>query len=188
MKILKVFVNASLLFTLTLIISAGCKDFDRRTQFNTTYTNRVILDSNNTNGTSGEATSDTLIVDFIGTVEDHSATENGIESVKIVRLALEIDKLKSHAGANFNVLDNLEVFIRGKGIDEVLIGSTDSIPSNIKYFEIKVIPENEDFEDLIKTEEFTCRMKFTPNTRILDSAYVIKITATYLIDTKRFGI
>ena len=188
MKFLKVYVNASLLLTLMLIVSVGCKDFDRRTQFNTTYTNRVILDSNNTSGSTGEVNSDTLIVDFIGTVEDHSATENGIESVKLVALALEIDKTKSPTGANFNIVDNLEIYLRGKGLDEVLIGKTDSVPANIKYFEIKVIPVNEDFEELVKTEEFTCRMKFTNSTRVQDSAYVIKITPTYLIDTKRFGI
>ena len=188
MKIFKVFVNAFLLFCLTLIISSGCKDFDRRTQFKTTYSNRVVLDTTNTSGTDGEVKSDTLIVDFIGTVEDHSATESKIESVKMVSIALEIDKGKSPGYANFNLLKDLEVYLTGKGMDEILIGTTDSIPQNIKYFEIRVIPEDEDFEDLVKTNEFTCRMKFTPTEKVRDSSYIIKITPTYLIDTRRFGV
>jgi predicted S18 family serine protease len=188
MKVLKVIVNAILLLCLTMMVSIGCKDFDRRTQFNTTYTNRVVLDSNNTKSNTGEVHSDTLIVDFIGTVEDHSSTENSIESVKLVGISLEIDKVKSPAGANFNVLKDLEVFLKGKGMDEIKIGATDSIPSNISYFEIKVIPENDDFEDLVKTEEFTCRMTYTANSMVVDSSYVVKITPTYLVDTKKFGI
>lgn len=189
MKIFKVIVNTGLLMCLALMVSVGCKDFDRRTQFNITYTNRVMLDSNNTKATTGEVISDTLKVDFIGTVEDHSSTENSIESVKLVRISLEIDKRKSPANANFNVIKDLDIFLKGKGMDEILIGSTDSIPSNIRYFEIKVIPSDEDFEDLVKTEEFICRMKYTTNARVMtDSAYVIKITPTYLVDTKKFGI
>ena len=188
MKILKIIVNAVLLFCLTLIISSGCKDFDRRTQFRTTYSNRVVLDSNNTVGTSSEVKSDTLKVDFIATVKDHSATENSIESVKLLTIGMEIDKAKSPGNANFNVIKDLEVYLNGKGMDEMLIGATDSIPQNIKYFEIKVIPVDEDFEDLVKTNEFTCRMKFTPKERIKDSSYTIKITPTYLVDTKRFGV
>lgn len=188
MKILKVIVNTVLLLCLTLIVSVGCKDFDRRTQFNTTYSNRVILDSNNTKSTGGEVFSDTLKVDFIGTVEDHSATENSIESVKLVRISLEIDKVKSPPSANFNIIQDLEIYLKGKGMDEILIGTTDSVPKNISYFEIRVIPENEDFVDLVKTEEYTCRMKFTPASQIQDSAYVVKITPTYLVDTKKLGI
>ena len=46
----------------------------------------------------------------------------------------------------------------------------------------------DDFEDLVKSEEFTCRMKFTPREPIKDSSYVIKITPTYLVDTRKFGI
>ena len=188
MKILKVTVNTFLLMCLALIVSVGCKDFDRRTQFNTTYSNRVLLGSNNTKDPTGEVRSDTLKVDFIGTVEDHSSTENSIESVKLVRISLEIDKVKSPANANFNVLKDLEIFLKGKGMDEILIGRTDSIPLNISYFEIKVIPENDDFEDLVKTEEYVCRMKYTTKARVMDSAYVVKITPTYLVDTKKFGI
>jgi hypothetical protein len=188
MKNVKVIVNIVILLCLALTVSVGCKDFDRRTQFNTTYTNRVVLDSNNTMSASGEVSSDTLIVDFIGTVEDHSSTENSIESVKLVSIGIEIDRLKSPSYANFNVLKDLEVYLKGKGMDEILIGSTDSIPSNIRYFEIKVIPVDEDFEDLVKTEEYTCRVKFTPNSKIADSSYVVKITPTYLIDTKKFGV
>lgn len=147
-----------------------------------------MLDSNNTKSTTGEVSSDTLNVDFIGTVEDHNSTENSIESVKLVKISLEIDRRKSPSNANFNILKDLEIYLTGKGMDEILIGATDSIPSNIRYFEIKVIPENEDFEDLVKTEEYTCRMKYTTNARVMDSAYVVKITPTYLIDTKKFGI
>ena len=95
MKIFKTIVNAVLLFCLTLIVSSGCSDFDRLTQFRTTYSNRVVLDTINTKGTSSEVKSDTLIVDFISTVKDHSATENSIESVKLITIGMEIDKNKS---------------------------------------------------------------------------------------------
>ncbi len=188
MKIFKTIVNTVFLIFLTLFVSSGCKDFDRRTQFRTTYSNRVVLDTINTKGTSSEVKSDTLIVDFLGTVKDHSSTENSIESVKLVTIGMEIDKGRSPDYANFNIIKDLEVYLTGKGMDEILIGSTDSIPSNIKYFEIKVIPVDDDFEDLVKSEEFTCRMKFTPREPIKDSSYVIKITPTYLVDTRKFGI
>mgnify|MGYP000911208205 CR=1 FL=1 len=188
MKIFKTIVNAVLLFCLTLIVSSGCSDFDRLTQFRTTYSNRVVLDTINTKGTSSEVKSDTLIVDFISTVKDHSATENSIESVKLITIGMEIDKNKSPDYANFNIIKDLEVYLTGKGMDEILIGSTDSIPTNVKYFEIKVIPVDEDFEDLVKSDQFTCRMKFTPREQIKDSSYVIKITPTYLVDTRRFGV
>ena len=101
---------------------------------------------------------------------------------------MEIDKDKSPDYANFNIIKDLRGLPNGKGMDEILIGSTDSIPTNVKYFEIKVIPVDEDFEDLVKSDQFTCRMKFTPREQIKDSSYVIKITPTYLVDTRRFGV
>ena len=82
MKILKVTVNTFLLMCLALIVSVGCKDFDRRTQFNTTYSNRVLLDSNNTKDPTGEVRSDTLKVyvdtDFGGGQTTKRNTSGGI--------------------------------------------------------------------------------------------------------------
>jgi hypothetical protein len=69
----------------------------------------------------------------------------------------------------------------------VLLAKTDSVPP-YRYFEIQVIPEGEDFTDLIRTEEFTCRMVYTTKRQLTDSAVVVKITPEYLIDTRVFGI
>ncbi len=179
------FITAILGFT-----SIGCSDFDRRTQFNMTYTNRVVLDSSNTKpGLKHDITSDTLKVDFLGLVRDHSSTENGIESVKMVGLSVEIDKKKSPDRGNFDFIRNMEIFIQGKGMDEFQLGNVDSVPlGRVKYFEIKVIPEGEDLTDFVKTEEFVCRMKYTTNKPVPDTAVVVKITPTYLVDTKKFGV
>jgi len=173
---------------ISLIVSSGCGDFDRRTQFNTTYANRITLDSGNTKpGSEMEAKSDTLIVDFIGTVKDHSSSESSIESVVISGLSIEVDPFKSDKSENLGFLESMEIYLKGKDVDEVLLAKTDSVPS-YRYFEIQVIPEGEDFTDLIKTEEFTCRMVYTTKRQLTDSAVVVKITPEYLIDTRVFGI
>ncbi len=176
--------------SLLIFVSFGCSDFDRRTQFNATYTNRVILDSNNTlPGNQHEVFSDTLVVDFIGLLVDHNSNENGLESVSLVGLSIEIDKKKSPDSGNFDFLRNIEIFLKGKNTQEFLIGRADSVPQGkIRYFEIRVVPEDEDFSDFVKSEEFICRMKYSTDNRIKDSAIVIKVTPTYLIDTKKFGV
>lgn len=173
---------------ISLIVSSGCGDFDRRTQFNTTYANRITFDSGNTKpGSEMEANSDTLIVDFIGTVKDHSSSESSIESVVISGLSIEVDPFKSDKSENLGFLESMEIYLKGKDMDEVLLAKTDSVPP-YRYFEIQVIPEGEDFTDLIKTEEFTCRMVYTTTRQLTDSAVVVKITPEYLIDTRVFGI
>ncbi len=172
-----------------ILVSTGCSDFDRRTQFSTTYTNRVVLDSNNTKvGVEHDVLSDTLLVDFFKTVENHNSKESKIESVMLESVSLEIDKFKSKGNVNFNFLSDFEIYLKGKGMDEILIGKSDSIPKSARYFEVKVVPEGEDFLDLIKTEEFQCRLKFNTNTQYQDSTMVIMITPSYLVDTKKFGI
>ncbi|MBO6516324.1 MAG: hypothetical protein JJ975_07215 [Bacteroidia bacterium] len=180
-----VFISSLLLF-----VAFGCADFDRRTQFNATYTNRVVLDSANTvPSTQHEVISDTLPVDFLGLVRDHSSNENGIESVSLVAVSVEIDKKKSPKAGTFDFLRNMEIFLRGKDTEEFLIGKADSVPNGgVRYFEVKVLQEEKDFTDFVKSEEFICRMKYTTDKRVQDSAIVIKITPTYLVDTKKFGV
>ena len=176
------------LISALLFVTPGCSDFDRRTQFNTTYANRITLDSTNTvPGEDYVIHSDTLKVDFIGTVQDHNSSESNIESVVISKISVEVDHEKSARSENVGFIKTMEVFLKGKDMDEVLIASVDSIP-NFRYFELPVLPAGEDFTDLVKTEEFTCRVSYTTDRRLTDSSIVVKITPDYLIDTRKFGI
>lgn len=183
-------IRLSLVIILTQLLSAGCSDFDRRTQFNMTYINRVELDSSNTKpGGKQEVISDTLDVDFEGLVRDHSSTLNSVEGITMVGLSLEIDGKKSPDSASFDFLRSFELHLRGKDMQDILIGKVDSVPrGRVKYFETNVIPDGEDFTDLIKSERFTCRMIYTTYKPVLDSSVVIMITPKYLVDTKKFGV
>ncbi|MCB9262225.1 MAG: hypothetical protein H6607_07605 [Flavobacteriales bacterium] len=172
------------------LVWGGCANFDARTQFIATFVNRFVLDSTNTSiSTDLEAFSDTLITDFEGLIEDHSSSYNKLESSTMESLALEIDGLKSASTANFDFLKNFEIYIKGKDMDEFLLGGADSVPLGARYFEFRPEDAAKDYTDLLKGNEFTCRMTYQTNSRILtDSAVVVKVVPKYRMDTKKFGI
>lgn len=173
-----------------LFVAIGCSDFDRRTQFNTTYINRITLDSMNTKpGIEHEVFSDTLNTDFDELLNDHNSDVKSIENVRMEALSIEIDRKKSSRNGNFNFLKNLRVFIKGKDAGEFLIGKADSVPDGgVSYFEMKVLEEGKDFTDFLKSEQFICRVKYRTESPVRDTAVVIKIVPNYRIDTKKLGI
>ncbi len=175
----------SLILGLTLLTS--CSDFDRRTKFMTSYTNRVTF---TTNGTSNEIKvgSDTIVQNFMQTVRDHDASERNIESVMMAGVSLEIDRKLSPEFANFDFLKGVKVYLKAKGHEEVLIANVRVVPEGgYGYFETHVIPKGRDFQELLLSNEFTCRLEFTTDSDFV-SGTVVKIITTYHVDTKRFGV
>ncbi len=172
---------------LSLILFASCNDFDRRTKFKTSYTNRVTFTKS---GAPSQILieSDTLTQDLMKVVNDHGASSGSIEAVWMSGLSLEIDRKKSPEFANFDFLKEVKIFLRPKGKKEIMVGRIEHVPEGeIEFFETRVLQTEMDFLDILKTNEFTYRLEFTTD-KDFDSGTVIKIIALYSVDTKRLGV
>jgi hypothetical protein len=168
----------------------SCSDFDRRTQFRTSYTNRISFGSETTlpHEDYYDRTTDTLIQDLMRVVKDHGAPANSVEHVYLDVLSLEIDRTKSHPGADLDFLKNIQIYVCGEGSEEILLGMANEIPEGgYSYLEIKVIPKGRDMLELLKSKEMTCRVVYGVDHPIRNNV-VVKVTSIYHVDTKRLGV
>lgn len=174
---------AAITFTLS-----SCGDFDRRTQFRTSYTNRVTFDQESTASSPKETLSDKLNQSLASTVKDHGAPENSVEHVELSALSLEIDENKSGELADLDFLKHVKVFLKADGKDEIILGEIEEVPQGgFTYVEMSLMTFGVNFKEYLETDKFQCRLEYTTDQEIPEQL-VVKISAIYKVDTKRFGI
>jgi len=166
----------------------SCKSFDERTKFDVTYVNRVTFDSTTTSLETGMVLSDTLIMDFSQDLKDHDTRKSQVEYVRMRVFSVSIDKLKSPQATNFNFLKSVEFYQLGEEKGDLLVAKTDSVPSDVAYFEMGIIFDlDKDLEALLHNDISRYKVVYTTRNKV-DKPTVLMLGSKYEIDTRKFGI
>jgi len=160
-------------------IFSGCKKIDKLTQFDMEYNSTVVIPS----------TLGTNLPYNIWTPEIESNSEeifsindtrkDLLEEVILKQMNLT---LTSPTNANFNFLNDIEIYIKAEGLSEILVAWKYDIPDeSLKTLDLNVA-EN-DLKEYIKKDTFSLRVN-TITDQLLTSDHEINIHTLFFVDAQ----
>lgn len=105
-----------------------------------------------------------------------------IQEIQLTSLNIQITNPQSQ---DFNFLKEVEIFINADGLSEILLASKYNLQNtNTQYLELDV-SEN-DFQEYIKKEEFTLRVRTVTDEALLNDVD-IEINSDFWVNAKLIG-
>jgi hypothetical protein len=140
-----------LLSTLLLFIVFSCKKIDKKTQFNIENTTQSTIPSALGVNLPFDIPTPTITTNIEQEMEEHNSHKDLIEYANLKELKLSINDPTS---ANFDFLNDMEIFIKTDGLDKQKIAEIHNIPENqLKKLSLSVIP-NIDLQNYIKADKY----------------------------------
>ncbi|MBI1184367.1 hypothetical protein GC194_08855 [bacterium] len=172
------------IFTIGLLIFSGsCGDkLHKYTQFTIDYSSSFVVPSN-----SGLS----LPLDFYTPeTETNSEQEFAVNNTRkdlLEKVNVKSIKLKitSPDGQTFGFLNDVYIYLKADGLDEVLVAQRENIPSDVgSTLDLNVM--DQDLQEYIKKDKFTLRAK-TITDKVTNRDVAIQINTQFFVDAKVLG-
>jgi len=169
---------------LLLITLLSCKKFDKKTQFNIENTTQSTIPSATGVNLPIDLPTPTITTSTEKEMEEHNTHKNLIEYANLEELKLSINDPTS---ANFDFLNDMEIFIRADGLTKQKIAEIHNIPENqLQELSLSVIP-GIDLQDYIKADKYYLDITVkTDKVNLQD--ITIDIYSKVFVDAKILGV
>jgi len=170
--------------TLLLFISFSCKKIDKKTQFDIENTTQSTIPSAIGINLPFDLPTPTITTNIEQEMEEHNSRKDLIEYANLKELKLSIS---SPATADFDFLNDMEIFIKADGLSKQKIAEIHNIPeNNLKELSLDVIP-NLDLQNYIKADKYY--LDITVKTDKINLQDVtIDIYSKVFVDAKILGV
>lgn len=172
----------SLLCLVLLLSNTGCKQIDKLTQFD------YVLESECTvPGSFGVQTPFTLFTpemqtNYESVFESENTRKDLVEEIRLKKVTLT---LKSPAGADFNFLNKIYVYLKDASGNEQIIASKDPVPADGSQV-LEMDTEPGDIKDLLMQDKVTIKISTTTD-EVITQDHVIGIRSVFFVDAKILG-
>ncbi|MFC4634290.1 hypothetical protein ACFO3O_10250 [Dokdonia ponticola] len=161
----------------------SCDVVDELTKFDLTYDTNIIIESSTVLDLPINIISPEVETNSEQEFDNNNTRVDLVESIKLRRLKMEI--ITPDEG-DFNFLNEIRIFIRADGFEEILIASAITIPeNNSKTLELDI--ENIELLDYVRQENYTLRTE-TITDEVISENHQINIETVFRVDAKILGI
>lgn len=171
-----------LLIAFSSMLLQSCRKADRLTQFNVQYTSTATISSSATVSVPFVVITPDVETNSEATFAVNDTRKDKIQEIQLTSLNIQITNPQSQ---DFNFLKEVEIFINADGLSEILLASKYNLQNtNTQYLELDV-SEN-DFQEYIKKEEFTLRVRTVTDEALLNDVD-IEINSDFWVNAKLIG-
>lgn len=172
---------------IALVFIAGilnsCDAVDELTKFDLTYNTSITIESSTILDLPVDIISPEIATNSEQEFDNNNTRTDLVESIKLKRLKMD---LITPQDGNFNFLNEIRIFIRAEGLEEVLIASTTIIPEdNSRTLELDI--EDRELVDYIRKDNYTLRTE-TVTDGVISEDHQIDIETVFRVDAKILGI
>lgn len=175
----------SIILSMLLLMSAlSCKKLDKKTQFNIENTSQSTIPSATGVNLPFDLPTPTITTNIEQEMEEHNSHKNLIEYANLEELKLSINNPSS---ANFDFLNDMEIFIKADGLTEQKIAEIHNIPENqLQELSLSVI-QDIDLQDYIKADKYYLDITVKTDKVNLQDV-TIDIYSKVFVDAKILGV
>ncbi|WP_299213472.1 hypothetical protein [uncultured Dokdonia sp.] len=172
-----------IVFIFTIMLLSSCDVVDELTKFDLTYNTNVTIESSTIIDIPIQIISPEVSTNSEQEFENNNTRTDLVESIKLKRLRMD---LITPENGNFNFLNEIRIFIRAEGLEEILIASSVAIPENgLRALELDI--ENIELRDYIRKDSYTLRTETVTDQAITEDQQ-INIETVFRVDAKILGI
>jgi len=165
------------------MLLSSCDVVDELTKFDLTYNTNVTIESSTIIDIPIQIISPEVSTNSEQEFENNNTRTDLVESIKLKRLRMD---LITPENGNFNFLNEIRIFIRAEGLEEILIASSVAIPENgLRALELDI--ENIELRDYIRKDSYTLRTETVTDQAITEDQQ-INIETVFRVDAKILGI
>lgn len=176
-QLLLLIVSASFLFIMS------CEKFGKATvSFDMEFEQQIEIPSNSGISLPIDVITPEKETNAESTFAVEDTRKDLVEEILLKQATLTIT---SPEGQDFAFLNDLYLYLRADGLDEILIASAEDIPESIGNV-LELNPEDKDFKEYIKKDEFTLRVKAVTD-KITNRDVTINVYTEYLVDARILG-
>lgn len=176
--------NSIILSMLLLMSALSCKKLDKKTQFNIESTSQSTIPSAIGVNLPFDLPTPTITTNIEQEMEEHNSHKNLIEYANLEELKLSINNPSS---ANFDFLNDMEIFIKADGLTEQKIAEIHNIPENqLQELSLSVI-QDIDLQDYIKADKYYLDITVKTDKVNLQDV-TIDIYSKVFVDAKILGV
>jgi len=175
----------NLLLILALSISIfSCEKLDKKTQFNIDNNSESVIPSAVGINLPFDLPTPTITTNIEQEMEENNSRKDLIEYAKLTDLKLSI---KSPSTANFDFLNDMDIFIRTDGLPKIKIAQIHNIPENgLKEISLTVV-DNIDIQNYIKADKYYIDLTVKTDKINLQDV-TLNIYSNVFIDAKILGL
>ncbi len=176
--------NSILLSIIVLFFAFSCKKLDKKTQFNIENTTQSTIPSALGINLPFDLPTPTITTNIEQEMEENNTHKDLIEYANLKELKLSIN---SPTTANFDFLNDMEIFIKADGLSKQKIAEIHNIPENqLKELNLTVVPDL-DVQEYIKKDKYY--LDITVKTDKINLQDVtIDIYSKVFVDAKILGV
>jgi hypothetical protein len=136
---------------LLLVGLMSCKKIDKHTQFNIEYTSKATIPSSSGTNTPLSIPTPNITTNIEQELSEHDSRKDKIEYANLKELRLDIT---SPSNANFDFLNDIDIYIKADGLSKQKIAEKHNIAENQSTtLNLDVVPEI-DLQNYIKADKF----------------------------------
>lgn len=173
-------------FLLATILSAGalfnwtsCNQFEEFTHFVINYEQEAKIESTTGINLPFNLATPRMETNSEQTFENNDTKKEFIRTIYLDSLSLE---LFDPPNEDFSFLEEISIYIKAEGLDEVLIASKNPVPDQSSNL-IKLDCTDKDLQEYIKADAFTLRLKAVTD-EVLTRDHYFKIRSSYSVSAK----
>lgn len=160
----------------TLLVN--CNKLNKLTQFEIEYTSQFTIPSSAGANFPFNVSVPPQQTNAENKFESNDTRKDKIQEIKLTKLDMV---LKNPTNGDFSFLNNVAVYIKADGLDEILLAYKNDIESTAKT--ITLITTGCDLKEYIKKDNYTLRVNVETD-EVLFSDHDIDINTTFFIDAK----
>ncbi len=172
------------LFLLILLLSVySCKEVDKLTHFNMSYTSNTTIPATFGIDIPIDIWTPNIPTNSETEFESNNTAKNLIEEIVLTKMTLTIT---NPADASFDFLKKIEIYISTDDVAEKKIAWMDDIPqTGLKSITLET--SGDDLKDYIKADTYKLNTK-TVTRQLISQDTDLKIDNTFYVDAKILGI
>ncbi|WP_035567260.1 hypothetical protein [Hymenobacter sp. IS2118] len=156
-----------------LLVFVGCKKIDKLLTFNVdvsqSVTIPIILPG------TGPVSADPVVTNSANSFRNNKTTTDKVKNVSLDRMTLTIT---DPAGANFNFLDKVDVYISTNANNKILLAQQTNVPKEVNT--IMLVPTTARLDEYLKSETYTLDAIYTSN-KLIARPFTVRSDATFKV-------
>lgn len=174
---MKKWLSLTLISALAILL-VNCNKLNKLTQFEIDYTSQLTIPSSAGMNFPFNVSIPPQETNAESKFESNDTRKDKIEEIKLIKLDMV---LKNPANGDFSFLNDIAIYIKADGLEEILLAHKNNIQSTAKTIELKTT--GCDLKEYIKKDNFTMRVNAETD-EVLFSDHDIDINTTFFIDAK----
>ncbi|MGV6860206.1 MAG: hypothetical protein ACWA41_00450 [Putridiphycobacter sp.] len=176
--------RTTIIFLLTFTVLVGCKKLAKKTQFYIEENTETTIPATMGINAPFNLPTPTVTTNYEQTLEENDTRKDLIEYANLVTLVVDV---LSPESANFNFLNDIDIYINADNLEKQKIAEKHDIPENdLKSIALEIIPDI-DLTDYIKADQYQIETTVTTDKTIFQDVD-LNIYTKVFIDAKVLGL